>query len=133
MWRTYADLVANVAGVRWRRAVAYGLAVVAACAGVALLDRAGSSDDAGMVTLAAIVVLGFALGAAAPRWAWVAGACLGVAIFASDAAALALSAPHGPIPNPGGLRGAATLLVLLVPAGLAAFAGAGVRIAASHS
>jgi len=65
------------------------------------------------------------LGFAAPRRAWVAGIVLGAGIAAANIVYRTL----GPAPahemRPAGVAGAATLLVLIVPALAAAYLGAG--------
>jgi len=68
---------------------------------------------------------GALLGFAAPRWAWLAGLVVGAAIGLANVVYVTWGpAPVHPI-QPGGLAGAATLLVLIVPAMIAAYLGAG--------
>jgi hypothetical protein len=70
------------------------------------LDRIGTSDDAGQVSLLVLLAASALLGFAAPRLAWLAGLVIGAALAAA---------------NPGD----ALLLILIVPATVAAYLGAG--------
>jgi hypothetical protein len=74
------------------------------------LDRIGTSDDAGQVSLLVLFAASALLGFAAPRLAWLAGLVIGAALAAA---------------NPGD----ALLLILIVPATVAAYLGAGTRLA----
>jgi hypothetical protein len=107
------------------RAVGYVLALAVAVGAVVTVDRLGTSDDAGQVSLAVLLLAGALLGFAAPRWAWLAGLVVGAAIGLANVVYVTWGpAPVHPI-QPGGLAGAATLLVLIVPAMIAAYLGAG--------
>jgi hypothetical protein len=107
------------------RAVAYVVALIAAVGVLVTVDRVGTSDDAGQVSLAVLLLAGASLGFAAPRWAWLAGLVVGAAIAVANMVYVIWGpAPAHPI-KPGGLTGAATLLVLIVPGVLAAYLGAG--------
>ena len=107
------------------RAVGYVLALAAAVGAVVTVDRLGTSDDAGQVSLGVLLLAGALLGFAAPRWAWLAGVVVGAAIGLANVVYVMWGpAPTHPI-EPGGLAGAATLLVLIVPATIAAYLGAG--------
>src|SRR5690348_2656387 len=61
------------------RAVAYVVALALGAGALVTVDRLGSSDDAGQVSLAVLVLVSALLGFAAPRWAWVAGVVVGAA------------------------------------------------------
>ena len=103
----------------------YGLGLAAAVAILVAVDRVGTSDDSGQVSLLVLLVGAAGLGFAAPRWAWLAGLVLGSAIAVSGMA----YAAWGPAPahptHPSGVGGAATLFVLIVPALVSAYLGAG--------
>jgi hypothetical protein len=107
------------------RAVAYVMALVLAAGVLVTVDRLGSSDDAGQVSLAVLLLVGAVLGFAAPRWAWLAGLVVGAAIAVANMVYVTLGPARAHPIEPGGLSGAATLLVLIVPAMLAAYLGAG--------
>jgi hypothetical protein len=91
---------------------------------LATVDRLGTSDDSGQVSILVLLVSAAVLGFVAPRRAWLAGLVLGSAIAVSEMA----YAAWGPAPshpsNPSGVGGAATLFVLIVPALVSAYAGA---------
>jgi hypothetical protein len=108
------------------RAVAYVVALVLAAGVLVTVDRLGSSDDAGQVSLAVLLLVGAGLGFAAPRWAWVAGLVVGAAIAIANMVYVTWGPVRAHPIEPSGLAGAATLLVLIVPAMLAAYLGAGV-------
>jgi hypothetical protein len=111
--------------------VLYLAGLAAAAAAVVRLDWS-TSEVANQLTLLALVVCAFALGTAAPRRAWVAGLALGGCVAAAHAAYQGL---HVALPyptSPRGWAGPATLLLLLLPGFVAAYAGAGVRVLASR-
>ncbi len=104
------------------RAIGYVVGLVIAAAALITVDRLGTSDDSGQVSLAVLVAGAGALGFLAPRWAWLAGLVLGSAVAASE-----LLAPAG-VAHPAdhlGPGGTATLFVLIVPGLIAAYLGAG--------
>jgi hypothetical protein len=107
------------------RKVGYGLGLAVAVAALVTVDRLGTSDDSSQVSLLVLLVGAAVLGFAAPRWAWLAGLVLGSAIATSGMA----YAAWGPSPahqaNPSGVGGAATLFVLIVPALVSSYLGAG--------
>jgi hypothetical protein len=93
----------------------YPSSLVVAVGVLATFDRFGTSDDAEKITL--LVLLGFAgvLGFLAPRWAWLAGVLLGSTVAVVELLFSRQTGAHGsPV----------TLFVLVVPALLAAYAGA---------
>lgn len=109
------------------RKPAYVLGLIGAAAVLVAVDRIGTSDDAGMVSLAVLLLASAALGFAAPRWAWLTGLVLGAAIALAELTYVTLGpAPAHPM-SPAGVTGAATLLVLIVPAMVTAYLGAGAR------
>jgi hypothetical protein len=98
------------------RILPYGLGLGAATAVLLTIDRIGTSDDSGQVTLLVLLTGTAALGFAAPRFAWLSGLAMGSAIAVS-----ALVAPTTAT-HPGN---AATLFVLVLPALAGAYLGAG--------
>jgi hypothetical protein len=108
------------------RVFGYWVGLVAAVAALVTVDRIGSSDDAGQVSLLALLVFGAVLGFAAPRWAWLAGIVLGASIAAANMVYVTWGPALAHPIKPAGLGGAATLLVLIVPALIAAYLGAAV-------
>jgi hypothetical protein len=98
-----------VIGQSWLRVGGYLVGVVAAAAVVAAVDRIGTSDDSGQVSLAVLLLVAVLMGIAAPRLAWLTGLVVGVAIGAAH------------------LGGDLWLFVLVAPAVVAAYLGSGVR------
>jgi hypothetical protein len=88
----------------------YLTGVAAAASVVVVLDRLGTSDDAGQVVLAALLVVAALMGLAAPRLAWLTGLVVGAAIGVAH------------------LGGDPLLFVLIVPAVVAAYLGCGARL-----
>jgi hypothetical protein len=107
------------------RIVGYGLGLAVAVAALVTVDRIGTSDDSSQVSLLVLLVGAAALGFVAPRWAWLAGLVLGAAIAVSGMAYAAWGPPPSHPTNPSGVGGAATLFVLIVPALVGAYLGAG--------
>ncbi len=107
------------------RVLGYLAALLAAAGVLVTVDRIGSSDDAGQVSLAVLLLCGVLLGFLAPRWAWLAGIVLGAALAVANMVYVTWGpAPAHPM-KPAGVAGAATLLVLIVPAMVACYLGAG--------
>jgi hypothetical protein len=109
------------------RRLGYGLGLLAALAALVIVDRIGRSDDAGQVSMMVLLAGAGALGYAAPRRAWLPALALGSALAVAEMTWAALGLAPAPHVTPGGVAGAATLFVLLVPATVAAAAGAGIR------
>jgi hypothetical protein len=107
------------------RFVGYAMALLVAAGVVVTVDRIGNSDDAGQVSLLVLLLASMVLGFAAPRRAWVAGLVLGAAIAAANMVYVEWGPALAHPIEPGGRGGAATLLVLIVPAMAAAYLGAG--------
>ena len=105
----------------------YWLGLLAAVAALVVVDRMGTSDDAGQVSMLVLLAGAAVLGFAAPRRAWLPALALGSALTMAGMIYVALGLAPAQHVSPGGLVGAATLLVLLVPAAAAAAAGAGIR------
>jgi hypothetical protein len=93
----------------WLRVGGYLAGVLLAAAVLVTLDRLGTSDDAGQVVLAALLLVAAMMGVAAPRLAWLTGLLVGVAVGVAH------------------LGGDPLLFVLVVPAVVAAYLGGGVR------
>ena len=113
--------------------VGYGIALCLAAATLVWVDRAGSSDDAGHVTLLLLLVSAGLLGFASPRWTWVASLILGSTISIANMLYLTLGPARAQPIEPAGLGGAASLLVLLIPSLIAGYVGAGARRLAQRS
>jgi hypothetical protein len=101
-------------------------AIASAVAMVVALDRS-SSDDAGQVTLGAILLASGVLGAAVGRRAWVVGVVIGSTVALTHIASLALGIPEPGVQLPPGWAGTTSLFVLVVPALVAAYTGAWIR------
>lgn len=127
-WRRFAWIVGGflfVAKESAMRMVGYGLGLAAAVALVVTVDRIGTSDDSSQVALLVLLLCAAVLGFLAPRWAWLAGLIVGSAIAVSEMAAAAWGpAPSHPT-STSTVGGAATLFVLIVPALVSAYLGAG--------
>ena len=98
---------------------------LAGTAGVLIWADLSTSDVANQLALAVLLVGAGVLGFVRPDRAWLSGVVLGGTLPVTHA--LYLAAGH-PLPyqmHPSGWAGPLTLLVLLVPAFLAAYAGAG--------
>ena len=105
----------------------YGLALLAALAALVVVDRIGKSDDSSQVSMLVLVACAGTLGFAFPRRAWLSALALGSVLAVAAMIYVVLGRAPAHHDSPGGLAGAATLLVLLVPAAVAAAAGAGIR------
>ncbi len=102
------------------------IAAIAVVAAIAAVDRS-PSDDGGQVTMAVILVGSAGLGAWATRRTWLVGIATGSVVAASHLVSLLLNLPGQGDGVPPGWLGAASLLVLVIPATIAAYAGAGAR------
>jgi hypothetical protein len=102
------------------------VATVAVVAAIAVIDRS-PSDDAAQLTLAVMLVGSAALGAWAARRAWLVGIVTGSVVAASHLVSLLLDLPEPGIAVPPGSLGTLSLLVLVIPASIAAYAGAAAR------
>ncbi|MBO0871749.1 MAG: hypothetical protein J2P15_24620 [Micromonosporaceae bacterium] len=109
------------------RMVGYAVGLLAAAATLVVIDRIGSSDDSGQVSMLVLLLGAAALGFASPRWAWLAALVVGSAIAVSGLATAALDPASPRLAHIGGVGGAAGLFVLVVPALAGAYAGAGLR------
>ena len=73
-----------------------------------------------------MLVMGAALlGVAAPHWAWLSAVVLGGSLAAVHAIYLAAGVALPYAMSPAGWAGPTTLLILIIPAGIAAYLGAG--------
>jgi hypothetical protein len=107
------------------RVLGYGCGLGAAVAVLVTVDRIGTSDDSSQVSLLVLLAGAAVLGFTTPRWAWLSGVVLGSALAVSAMISVALSPESAHVPKPGGLGGAATLFVLVVPALAGAYLGVG--------
>lgn len=110
----------------------YGIALTGATVAVLLVDLLPTSDDAGPVVLLVLLATALALGALAPSLAWATGVALGMAPAAATLVLLLVAPDRLHHLEPPGLAGAASLLVLCLPALLATYAGAGLRSIANR-
>jgi hypothetical protein len=106
------------------RPVLYAFGLVAAATMLIFVDYS-PSDIANQASLLVLILGAAALGLAAPRWAWLAALVLGGSLATVHAIYVAanLSLPYQM--SPAGWTGAATLLILIIPASIAAYLGAG--------
>lgn len=109
------------------RSAIYAAALAACAAGLTVLNARADADMGGQYAMAFLLASAGALGAAAPSRAWIPGIVLGVTLAAGGLIALALGAPPAPDMHPPGVAGEASLLALIAPAMVAAYAGAWVR------
>ena len=104
--------------------------LVAATAGaiamIVALER-NSSDDGGQVSMGAILLASGVLGAAAGRRAWLVGIVIGSVVAVTHIASLALRIPEPGLQLPAGWASTTSLFVLVIPALVAAYAGAWIR------
>jgi hypothetical protein len=84
-------------------------------------------DVGGQECLALLLAEAGALGALAPRQAWLTGAVVGGAIAVGELAILTVGGSTPASQHPAGAAGAASLLVLVVPALIAAHGVAALR------
>jgi hypothetical protein len=98
----------------------------AAIAMIVALER-NPSDDAGQVSMGAILLTSGMLGAAAGRRAWVVGIVIGSVVAMTHVVSLALRIPEPGIQLPAGWASTSSLFVLVIPALVAAYAGAWIR------
>jgi hypothetical protein len=127
-WRRAAWL----AGGMWfvvkenaKRPAGYGIGLVLAAAALVAIDQAGRSDDAGQGSMLVLLALAGGLGLAKPRRAWLTALVLGSALALAGMLLNVLHPAWAHLPDPHGIAGAATLFVLIVPALLASYSGAG--------
>jgi len=106
------------------RSFGYAIGLVSAAAVLLWTDRS-PSDVANQATLLVLLVATAVLGFAAPRRAWLPGLVLGGAISLAHIVYVTFGPALPYKAEPTGVGGAATLLVLIVPAMLGAYLGAG--------
>ena len=109
------------------RPILYALGLVVATTMLIFVDYS-RSDIANQASLLVLILGAAALGLAAPRWAWLAALVLGGSLAAVHAIyiAAALSLPYQMSPT--GWTGAASLSILIIPASIAAYLGAGLAV-----
>jgi hypothetical protein len=93
---------------------------------IVAIDRS-PSDDAGQVTLGAILLASGILGAVAGRRAWVVGIVIGSVVAVTHLVSLALQIPEPGVQLPPGWASTTSLFVLVIPSLVAAYVGAGIR------
>ncbi|MFJ9367121.1 hypothetical protein ACIRRA_22235 [Nocardia sp. NPDC101769] len=133
-----AEYLPDTERARWRAGVVwfvlrevimhrmlYPFGLAAAAAIVIATNYFATSDDSSQVVVLVLMIAAFVLGLAVPRRAWLSGAVLGSALAVASASTLIMN-PRATVPQPGGFAGAATLLVLIIPA--LAVAGLGALI-----
>ena len=106
------------------RTLGYLSALTASVALLLWADRS-TSDVANQAALLVLLVACAALGFAVPRRAWVAGLVVGVAVPVAHVIYLTVGPALPYKAEPAGLTGAVTLSVLVIPAMIAAYLGAG--------
>jgi hypothetical protein len=109
------------------RPVLYAVGLLAAAAMLISVDYS-PSDIANQASMLVLVLSAAALGLAAPHWAWMAALFLGASLAATHAIYLAASLPLPYEMSPSGWAGPASLLILIIPAGIAAYLGAGAAV-----
>jgi hypothetical protein len=102
----------------------YGIGLLMAAALLVWIDRS-PSDVANQVSLLMVLIGAGLLGIAAPRWAWLSALLLGACLAAAHAVYLMAGIALPYAMSPTGWAGPATLLILIIPAGCAAYLGAG--------
>jgi hypothetical protein len=110
---------------RAMRTYGYATGLAVAVAVLLWVDRS-PSEIANQAALLVLLLTAAAMGFAAPRRAWLAGLLLGASIAVAHMVYLTLGPALPYKAEPAGLSGAATLLILIVPAVIAAYVGAGV-------
>jgi hypothetical protein len=124
VWRrSSAVLLLKEAFVHRLQATAAALVCVGL---IAWLDRS-PSDDSGQFTLGAILLSAVMLGALAPRRAWLVAIVIGSVPAVVHIVSLALGLPEPGVHLPKGWANTTSLLVLIVPALIAAYSGSALR------
>jgi hypothetical protein len=121
------DTDCNRAGLTKGVVMGRGLYLLGLGGAVAVLvwvDRS-PSEIANQASLLVLLLGAGLLGLIEPHWAWLTGLGLGSSLAAAHALYLATGHPLPYAMSPSGWAGPITLLVLLVPAFLAAYGGAG--------
>lgn len=102
----------------------YGIGLLVAAAVLVWIDQS-PSDVANQASLLILLIGAGLLGVAAPHWAWLPALVLGCSLAAAHAIYLVAGIALPYAMSPAGWAGPATLLILIIPAGMAAYAGAG--------
>ncbi len=131
-WALGAARLALSPGGRRRLDWLFWPCLLTACAGVLWMDLS-PSDDAGQATLALLLLASAGLGFGWPRRAWAAGLIAGCCLAIAHLAYVVLGVRLPYRMEPSGATGALTLLVLLVPALLAAVGAGWTRRALSRA
>jgi uncharacterized membrane protein YuzA (DUF378 family) len=102
----------------------YGIGLLVAAEVLIWIDQS-PSDVANQASLLILLIGAGLLGIAAPDWAWLSALVLGCSLAAAHAIYLVAGIALPYAMSPAGWAGPATLLILIIPAGIAAYAGAG--------
>jgi hypothetical protein len=102
----------------------YGIGLLVAVAVLIWIDQS-PSDVANQASLLILLIGAGVLGIAAPHWAWLPALILGCSLTAAHSIYLVAGIALPYAMSPAGWAGPATLLILIIPAGIAAYAGAG--------
>jgi hypothetical protein len=86
------------------------------------------SDIANQASMLVLLLGSSALGFSAPRWAWLAGVSVGSCLALAHTVYVAAGIRLRYEMTPSGWAGPATLLILVVPAIIAAYTGAGTAV-----
>jgi hypothetical protein len=112
---------------RLTRTVLYGAALTAAVAGLVEANATVNADVGGPACMALLLLESAALGCAAPRRAWLSGTVVGGALGVTGLLTVAAGRSLPASMHPAGAAGAASLLVLIIPALIAAHTAAALR------
>jgi hypothetical protein len=107
----------------------YALALGAGVVLLGVVDQRITSDDGGQLSLLLLLAVSAVLGWYAPRLAWLSGVAMGSVVAVTSMLALTVGGLHPA--DPPTMGGAVSMLVLIVPATVAAYAGAMGRRAVS--
>jgi hypothetical protein len=109
------------------RPAMYVLGLLGAVTVLVWVDQS-PSDIANQASLLVLMLGAGVLGLVAPRRAWLSALILGGCLAATHAIYLAAGVAMPYEMSPTGWAGPATLLILIIPAGLAAYLGVGVTV-----
>lgn len=113
------------------RPVSYVLGLLAASTLLMWVDHS-PSDVANQAAMLVLVVSAAALRFTAPHWAWLSALVLGGCLAVTHAIYLPAGVAWPYAMSPTGWAGPATLLILIIPAGIAAYLGAGAAVLAQR-
>jgi hypothetical protein len=102
----------------------YGIGLLVTAAVLVWIDQS-PSDVANQASLLILLIGAGLLGLAAPRWAWLSALVLGGSLAVAHGIYLAAGTALRYAMSPAGWAGPTSLLILIIPAGIAAYTGAG--------